>query len=377
MKARTRGWMIVAVVAWTLGGIGLDGRPQAARAQVTVSVDTGFFYDRLTPYGDWREHAKHGWVWYPRDLPFDWRPYTLGHWVYTDDYGWLWDSDEDWGWACFHYGRWDWDDDLGWFWVPGYEWGPAWVAWRNSPDLGSPTPNTALGGPFIGWCPLPPGVTWQVGVGLDLHGVDLDILPARRWAFVSVGLFVEPRLHEHIVLVSRNVTLLRETRNVTHFETVRGRIVDNSISVNRIEEVTHRAVQHVQVEHVKTAGAARAAGDRGNEIRVFSPSVKPAAGGVKPPPSSDLETHHAAERAQIQERQQAEAARQQEHHAAERTAPSADPEQLNRRHEAETQALQSEHEHQRHQLENHQRRESMRARGPSGAGGEKRQERTR
>ncbi len=365
MDARMRGWMTVATAAWILGGIGFDGHPQAARAaEVGVSVDLGFFYDRLTPYGDWREHAKYGWVWYPRDTPLGWRPYTLGHWVYTDDYGWLWDSDEDWGWACFHYGRWDWNDDLGWFWVPGYDWGPAWVAWRSGPE-------------FIGWCPLPPGVGWRAGVGLELHDVDLDILPARHWAFVSVGLFTAPRLHEHIVLVSRNVTIVQETQNVTHFESIDARIVNNSISVARIEEVTHHPVPHLRVEHVDTAGAMRVARERDSEIRVFSPRVKPAPAGVVPPAPGDLERHHEAELAQIRERQQAETVWQQERHEVERAVPDVDREQLQRRQQAEIQALQSEHQRERHQLENYQRRESLRMGGGAGAGVEKRRERGR
>ncbi len=125
-----------------------DWRSQGWGPQAGPAIDIGFFYDRLAPYGDWRQHAQWGWVWSPRGVPINWRPYTYGHWVYTDDYGWLWESDEDWGWACFHYGRWDWDDEFGWFWVPGSYWGPAWVAWRTGPGV-------------IGWCPLPPPVRWR------------------------------------------------------------------------------------------------------------------------------------------------------------------------------------------------------------------------
>ncbi len=45
----------------------------------------------------------------PDGVPRDWRPYEYGHWVYTDDWGWYWvsdDDEDDWGWVVYHYGRW-------------------------------------------------------------------------------------------------------------------------------------------------------------------------------------------------------------------------------------------------------------------------------
>jgi hypothetical protein len=286
--------------------------------QASINVDVGFFHDRLAPYGDWREHVRWGWVWCPRNVPVDWRPYTLGHWVYTGDFGWVWDSDEDWGWACFHYGRWDWDDDFGWFWVPGSHWGPAWVAWRTGPD-------------FIGWCPLPPSVQWQVGVGLVFGGIDLDSIPARRCVFVETRFFDAPRLREHVVLVSRNVTLFGETRNVTRFESIDGRIVNNSISVRQIEESTHRPVERFRVRHVDSAAALRLPRERDGEIAVFTPRIGRGPVGLVPPQSGELERQQNAERAHLQEQQQAERARQEERHQAEGATPGLGAEPLQRR----------------------------------------------
>ena len=60
-----------------------------------------------------------------RAVPPDWRPYQYGHWVYTDEWGWYWVSDDveaDWGWVVYHYGRWAFERGFGWFWVPGDEW---------------------------------------------------------------------------------------------------------------------------------------------------------------------------------------------------------------------------------------------------------------
>ena len=345
---------------------------------VVTNVDIGFFYDRLAPYGDWQQHARWGWVWCPRDVAVGWRPYTLGHWVYTDDYGWLWESDEDWGWACYHYGRWDWDDDLGWFWVPGSYWGPAWVAWRTGPGLGSgphvhssargspsPTQNTALGGPFIGWCPLPPAVQWQPNVGLAFNGVDLDDIPSRRWVFVEASFFDVPRLQDRILLVSRNVTLLRETRPLTRFESVDGRIINRAFSDREVQEFTHRPVTHFRVRQVDNPAALRVFRERDGEIPLFTPRIQRGAAGLVPPGPGEFERRQEAERAQLQEHQRAEQLRQQERHEAERARTRSGPsdrggvrgEQLQQRQEAERQALQSEHARQQRQLESRQSRQ--------------------
>ena len=66
----------------------------------------------------------YGYVWTPRHMGYQWRPYSNGHWVMTD-FGWTWVAYEPWGAIPFHYGRWGYDDYLGWYWVPGTTWGPA------------------------------------------------------------------------------------------------------------------------------------------------------------------------------------------------------------------------------------------------------------
>jgi hypothetical protein len=103
------------------------------------------FHDALAPYGQWRHSSRWGEVWAPQVSP-DWRPYTVGRWIYTDDWGWYWvagDSEGQWGWVVYHYGRWVFDADLGWIWIPDDTWGPAWVMWRQGTEQ-------------LGWAPLPP-----------------------------------------------------------------------------------------------------------------------------------------------------------------------------------------------------------------------------
>jgi hypothetical protein len=135
---------LLAAVAIALFGVTVffaDGALRPAHAQ-EMTVE---FRETLGAYGQWVEHPRWGAVWLPANITPDWRPYRLGHWVYTDEWGWYWVADEEWGWIAYHYGRWVFDRDLrlGWIWVPGTEWSPAWVTWRRGEET-------------VGWAPMPP-----------------------------------------------------------------------------------------------------------------------------------------------------------------------------------------------------------------------------
>ena len=110
MKARK--WMLGTAAIAMVAGASLADPAQnsfipiaAAATDVSVNVDFNLFYDRLDPYGDWVSYQS-AYVWVPRAVGVEWRPYTRGHWAYTRQYGWLWVSDEPFGWATYHYGRW-------------------------------------------------------------------------------------------------------------------------------------------------------------------------------------------------------------------------------------------------------------------------------
>ena len=138
--------------------------PSKVNAQPGVAVSFNIFYNSLSPYGHWINHAHYGSVWIP-SVPRDFHPYmTNGRWVMTE-FGNTWVSDYAWGWAPFHYGRWFYDDFYGWAWVPDYVWGPGWVNWRNGGGYygwGSPdarTGHTHRGQhphPFLDLCTSPP-----------------------------------------------------------------------------------------------------------------------------------------------------------------------------------------------------------------------------
>jgi hypothetical protein len=151
------------------------------------------FRTALEPHGRWQHHARFGDVWTPANRARDWRPYTAGRWVYTNDWGWYWESDDTearWGLVTYHYGRWAYDDELGWCWVPGEEWSPAWVQWRR------PRGDVE----YVGWAPLPP----------DEVVVEYIDQP-RFWIFVRGRDFVAPRLASVILPVARHDVFFRET----------------------------------------------------------------------------------------------------------------------------------------------------------------------
>jgi hypothetical protein len=83
-----------------------------------VPSNIGLVAGDLDQYGTWRNDPANGWVWCPRGVSSDWRPYSDGRWTWVDPFGWTWVSNEPWGWAPFHYGTWV-HLSYGWGWCPG------------------------------------------------------------------------------------------------------------------------------------------------------------------------------------------------------------------------------------------------------------------
>jgi hypothetical protein len=186
-------------------------------AQAQVSEE---FQLALGSYGAWRHDPRFGDIWLPSHRPRGWRPYEVGHWVYTDDWGWYWISDDDeadWGWVAYHYGRWAFDRTIGWFWVPGDEWAPAWVDWRYSDD-------------YVGWSPLPPD---------DLID-EYDAEPA-YWVFVPPRYMTASRLSAYYVPQQQRAAVLRSSRVVNRTVVVNGGrlAVNPGIAPNLIAAATH------------------------------------------------------------------------------------------------------------------------------------------
>jgi hypothetical protein len=190
-----------AIAIGALSASIVSGALSPAAAQIPEDAQIA-----LEQYGGWRPHPRFGEVWVPGAVPPDWRPYQFGHWVYTDEWGWYWVSDDveaDWGWVVYHYGRWAFDRGFGWFWVPGDDWAPAWVDWR-------------YGDEYVGWAPMPPD-------GLvETYEVD-----PTYWVFVPNRFITAPRLRTYIVPPYRRTVILRETRIVNRTVPVHGRLAVN------------------------------------------------------------------------------------------------------------------------------------------------------
>ena len=286
-----------------------SSQPQAPVPEVAPAGGSDQpFYDDLAPYGRWVYVSGPGWVWSPYNVQADWRPYRLGHWVFTD-YGWTWASDEQWGWAVYHYGRWHQDPSYGWVWVPGTEWGPAWVAWHE-------------GGGYVGWAPLPWQVRVQAGVGIDWAGINVSIEPS-WWCFVGARNLVDPGLRSYIVPTSRNVNLIQVTKNVTNYTYIDNRVYNQGVKVESIGRAVGHTIPRYRVTEDDLSGVARGGKVKGQDFVVFrhDPPRGRKSQGRTDPPGHD-------QRDRVRDLQQAaDDARQQI--APPPAAPPQNPEQAN------------------------------------------------
>jgi hypothetical protein len=247
----------------------LPGVPAQAQDR---DFDIDIFYEELAPYGDWFEHPRWGTVWQP-NVEDDWRPYSQGHWTFTDEYGWYWVSDEPFGWAVFHYGRWIYDEDDGWLWIPDTEWGPAWVIWRWSDD-------------YVGWTALGPGSSWDPDGDLDY---DLSFYESP--AYILAWSFVEPRyltsrgLFRRLAPRARHDFILRRTKHVRSHRKHDRRVVNAGIDVRRFERLIGRPVARAKLKSVdnpRELAARRARG--GPDVPVFMPRIIKRPDAAKRPP---------------------------------------------------------------------------------------------
>jgi hypothetical protein len=243
------------------------------------------FYDRLAPDGQWLNDDQYGYVWQPNVAvsTTSWRPYSDGHWVWTDR-GWFWQSNENFGWATYHYGRWVLIDGAGWVWVPGRHWAPAWVSWRHTDN-----------DDYVGWAPLPPESSFSTSVGIhpwcDTY---YDIGPA-AFAFIRIGDFGRPSYRESYLPQQQNLGFFNRTTNITN-------ITYNNNVINNYGPEYQRVSQAVQQQGGQQlpsykinyaaqnqANAAFKTSAQGNQLNVLAPpqTLKPTA-TVKPQVAKEL-----------------------------------------------------------------------------------------
>jgi len=259
----------IALFALCLAGAFAGARTASAAVAADIhigpsgraTVDLGFFYDDLSPYGHWVDRPQYGWVWTPRAVASTWRPYQNGHWAWTDE-GWIWITTEPYGWATYHYGRWYDDPDYGWSWVPGNDYAPAWVSWQE-------------GGDYIGWAPLPPSVQFSAGP------LTVSLAPD-AYLFVPTRHFLDSRPFQYAVPRQDCERVYRQTHSFTEYQVVNQRIVNRGVPVDQIQRVVGRPVPRYQVAELSAAQRHQGARISGNRLTVFRPEVQKAQ--VAPPP---------------------------------------------------------------------------------------------
>ncbi|MER8857014.1 hypothetical protein NKI09_05045 [Mesorhizobium sp. M0757] len=224
-----------------------------ARAATQVSIST--FYEELSSHGDWVSYHGAS-VFVPVDVPDDWRPYTVGHWAYTEHYGWLWVSDEPFGWATYHYGRWGYADDIGWYWVPGTRWAPAWVSWRRDRE-------------HMIWAPLPP----RRDPDLISIEVTFDTTPDYYWVVVPTREFLAADISTVVVRDEPEFVRIVEAAEPAGDVTIQNNVVINKIiDVDVIEKETSQKVTTVKVS--KTDSLDQSGKLENNTVAVFEGEVK-------------------------------------------------------------------------------------------------------
>ena len=268
-------------------------------AQVDVSVEPYqpappevdvVYHQDLDPYGHWVVVAGYGNCWIPNDRPSGWQPYTVGHWVETDQ-GNCWQADGDevsWGVSCYHYGRWYSDANVGWCWIPGTTWAPAWVAWRS-------------GGGYSGWCALPP----QCGIGVNLSiGLVDRYCPANRFVFCDTRYLGEVNLHDHFV--RNDVTIINRTTNITNITYVNNRIVNRGVTAEVVERAGGH-IQHVDVQRATSIEDARRLRAEGKPVEYAPAQIEHADQRLAPRYQQAMAHQRAVDRSNVEKTDHAQA----------------------------------------------------------------------
>ena len=217
-----------------LGALGMICPAQPALAQGGVSVSINFFYDELSPHGEWID-CSYGECWVPRGIAHGWQPYSNGEWIYTR-YGWTWVSSDPWGGDPFHYGTWAFIGRYGWVWVPGTVWAPAWVTWN-------------YGDRYVGWAPMPPTVSF----GRSGYSGRAVVVPEAQYVFVPTNRFVGTNVTSVRVEPGRNAEIFRQGKAVTRFDVSGGIVRNMALPMATVKRATAGGVPTREISAARTA----------------------------------------------------------------------------------------------------------------------------
>lgn len=250
--------------------------PPVMIAPPAEAVDDSSFYEGLAPYGNWVD-LDGEWYWQPTAMLVDhgWSPYCQrGNWVYSD-WGWAWESSYSWGWAPFHYGRWRRHSQYGWIWRPDRVWGPAWVTWRYSDT-------------DIGWAPLPPEVTFDVGAGLMFRGRSISAnfdcgLGWQSYTFVPAGRFNDFGLERHRYPRSRVEPVYQSATVVqSRFDSRDSRIINIGPPPGHISAATHQEIhpRAIMAHSIHAGDPIPRTRTTGSTLSFYRPVVAPTTHGT-------------------------------------------------------------------------------------------------
>jgi hypothetical protein len=219
-------------------------------------VTQNYFYDTLSPYGEWMDVEGYGMCWRPTMVVYNagWQPYCdNGHWVYTDC-GWYWISGYSWGWATFHYGRWFHHPHHGWCWVPDTVWAPSWVTWRYDND-------------YCGWAPLPPHAVYREGIGFVYQGRNVSVgfdfgLDAGAFTFVRTRDFCDPHLRQHRIGSGEVTRIYNHTTIINSINVQNNTIVNIGIAPEHITAVTRTPIHPIAIREATSPAGHGARGDQ-------------------------------------------------------------------------------------------------------------------
>ena len=243
--------IVLAVVFLALVG--------TAAAPAQGEADVSMFYTSLGSQGEWISMDGGTYAWRPVGVESGWRPYSDGHWVWTDD-GWYWASEEPWAWATYHYGRWYYDDYYGWVWVPGYEWAPAWVEWRYGENC-------------VGWAPLSPYAVFNATWGV--HYRRYWETPYYYWSFVDCRYMGHNDLHRYVYRTDENTRYIGRTRTAGSVRVDNGRIVTRGPEREFVEQRGNIRIPRTELVTVPDRGRAGTVRNAGNErIEVYRPRIE-------------------------------------------------------------------------------------------------------
>jgi hypothetical protein len=266
-----------------------------AQVQQAPNTSYSYFYDSLSPYGNWINIEGYGACWQPTAVVANpgWQPYCdRGHWAYTDC-GWCWVSDYSWGWAPFHYGRWFHNSHRGWCWAPDTVWGPSWVSWRYNNS-------------YCGWAPLPPSACYRPGFGFTYLGRSVGFnfgfgIGVNNFTFVPLNHFHD-RSPSHYRMEHREVTRIYNSTTINN-RIVRGgnnTLINTGVPVDRVAAASHTDIRPIRIRADADAPRSTQLGRDGRSLSVYRPALptprtavapRLAGEGVQRDPQFNLHSH--------------------------------------------------------------------------------------